>query len=76
MQHELSRLLYPTMVHAYLSLVHLGATAEAQQLLAAHKQRFVDAAGVPSKLRMQVRGRHQKWEEMVLRIGGGDGGVG
>lgn len=55
LQHELSRLLYPVLVHAYLNLVSLGATAEAQQLLAAHKQRFIDVAGGASKLRMQVR---------------------
>lgn len=43
------------LVHCYLNLVSAGATAEAQQLLAAHKQRFVaGAAGEPSKLRMQV----------------------
>ncbi|GAB4823536.1 hypothetical protein N2152v2_010582 [Parachlorella kessleri] len=52
-RYELSRLLYPVLVHCYLNLISLGATAEAQQLLAAHKQRFVDAAGGPSKRRMQ-----------------------
>ena len=42
---ELSRLLYPLFVHAYLALVSRGAAATAASLLASHKARFADAGG-------------------------------
>lgn len=54
LQPELSRVLFPTFAHAYLNLVSLGAQAEAQALMGAHRQRFLDAAVGGSSLRMQV----------------------
>ena len=51
---ELSRVLFPAFAHTYLNLLRLEATAEAQQLMAAHRQRFLDAAVGGSSLRMQV----------------------
>jgi transcription initiation factor TFIID subunit 5 len=45
-QPELCRLLYPVFVHTYLQLVALGAASEAHTLLADHRQRLLDAAGV------------------------------
>ncbi len=56
-QPELSRVLFPAFAHAYLNLVALGAQAEAQALMGAHRQRFLDAAVGGSTLRMQVGGR-------------------
>ncbi|KAL4432555.1 hypothetical protein ABPG77_000492 [Micractinium sp. CCAP 211/92] len=50
---ELSRVLFPAFAHAYLNLVALGAQAEAQALMGAHRQRFLDAAVGGSTLRMQ-----------------------
>jgi transcription initiation factor TFIID subunit 5 len=54
---ELSRVLFPAFAHTYLNLLRLEATAEAQQLMGAHRQRFLDAAVGGSSLRMQVGGR-------------------
>lgn len=49
-------MLFPAFAHAYLNLVALGAQAEAQALMGAHRQRFLDAAVGGSTLRMQVGG--------------------
>ena len=52
-------MLFPTFAHAYLALVLLGAQAEAQALMGAHRQRFLDAAVGGSSLRVQVGVRVQ-----------------
>ena len=55
LQPELSRVLFPAFAHTYLNLINIGAMPEAQQLMGAHRQRFLDAAVGGSNLRMQVR---------------------
>ncbi|EFN55699.1 hypothetical protein CHLNCDRAFT_133982 [Chlorella variabilis] len=50
---ELSRVLFPAFAHTYLNLINIGAMPEAQQLMGAHRQRFLDAAVGGSNLRMQ-----------------------
>ena len=54
MQAELQKLLYPTFILCYLRLVKHGASAEAQQMLAKHRARFVGTAQRPAQARLQV----------------------
>jgi hypothetical protein len=49
--------LFPAFAHTYLALIELGASGEAQQLMAAQRSRFLDAAAGGSTLRAQVGGR-------------------
>ncbi len=55
-QPELSQVLYPLFVHAYLELVQRGASGLATDLMAAHRPRFVAQAGTLAAMRQQVRG--------------------
>ncbi|KAK9861590.1 hypothetical protein WJX84_005823 [Apatococcus fuscideae] len=50
---ELQKLLYPTFILCYLRLVKHGASAEAQQMLAKHRARFVGTAQRPAQARLQ-----------------------
>lgn len=59
LQPGLYRLLYPVFAHTYLQMVGLGAAAEAQALLAEHKQCFLNAASNPRSLRVRERELHE-----------------
>lgn len=57
MQGELQRLLYPAFILCYLRLVKHSASAEAQQMLAKHRTRFVGTTQRPAQARLQVQSR-------------------
>ena len=54
MQGDLQKLLYPVFTLCYLRLVKHSASAEAQQMLAKHRARFVGSAQRPAQARLQV----------------------
>ena len=54
MQSDLQKLVYPVFTLCYLRLVKHSASAEAQQMLAKHRARFVGTAQRPAQARLQV----------------------